>query len=84
RFCLPYLPGHPDAGLLKAGGCHPEQLHIPYVPGIMNPRLHTDLSLLKNVKYDDDVIAELKKVLRVHVEYNLGKRLKSAQYMIVS
>jgi len=41
----------------------------------------TDLSLLKNVQCDDEIITELKKVLIMHVEHRLGKRLKSSKYL---
>lgn len=79
---------HPPSGSIVCLGCEQESVinpgMSPKTVQVLEDFQSTDLSLLKNVKYDDDVIAELKKVLRVHVEYNLGKRLKSAQYMIVS
>jgi len=66
-------------------GCGKESLLNPG----MNPKTvqvledfqSTDLSLLQNVQCDDDIITELKKVLMMHVEHRLGKRLKSAQYL---
>jgi DNA repair protein RecO (recombination protein O) len=76
---------HPPNGSIVCLGCEQESaIH----PG-MNPKTvkaladfqSTDLSLLKNIQCDDDVIAELKRVLMLHIDHRLGKRLKSAHYM---
>jgi len=76
---------HPPSGSIVCLSCDKESVLNPG----MNPKTvqilehlqSTDLSLLKNVQCDDDIITELKRVLMVHVEHRLGKRLKSAKYL---
>ncbi len=76
---------HPPNGSIVCLACEKESVLNPG----MNPKTvkvledfqSTDLSLLKNVQCDDEIITELKKVLMMHVEHRLGKRLKSAKYL---
>ena len=76
---------HPPSGSIVCLGCEKESVLNPG----MNPKTvqilkdfqSTDLSLLKKVQCDDDIIDELKKVLMMHIEHHLGKRLKSSQYI---
>jgi len=76
---------HPPSGSIVCLGCEKESVLNPG----MNPKTvqvledfqSTDLSLLQNVQCDDDIISELKRVLMVHVEHRLGKRLKSSKYL---
>ena len=76
---------HPPSGSIVCLGCEKESVLNPR----MNPKTvqvlkdfqSADLSLLKNVQCDDDIITELKRVLILHVEHRLGKKLKSAQYI---
>ena len=76
---------HPPSGSIVCLGCEKESVLNPG----MNPKTvqvlkdfqSADLSLLKNVQCDDDIITELKKILMLHIEHRLGKRLKSAQYI---
>jgi len=77
---------HPPSGSIVCLGCEKESVLNPG----MNPKTvqvlehfqSSDLSLLKkNVQCDDDIITELKKVLMMHIEHRLGKRLKSAKYL---
>jgi len=75
---------HPPSGSIVCLGCEKESALNPG----MNPKTvqvledfqSTDLSLLQNVQCDDDIITELKRVLMVHIEHRLGKKLKSAKY----
>jgi len=75
---------HPPSGSIVCLSCEKESVLNPG----MNPKTvqvledfqSTDPSLLQNVQCDDDIITELKKVLMMHVEHRLGKRLKSAKY----
>ena len=39
------------------------------------------LAALKELSIPDEIVAELKPVLRLHREYHLGKRLKTASYL---
>ena len=76
---------HPPSGSIACLSCEKESVLNPG----MGPKTvqaledfqSTDLSLLKNVQCDDDILTELKKVLMAHVEHRLGKRLKSAKYL---
>ena len=76
---------HPSSGSIVCLGCEKESVLNPG----MNPKTvqvledfqSTDPSLLQNVQCDDDIITELKRVLMMHVEHRLGKRLKSAKYL---
>jgi len=76
---------HPPSGSIVCLGCEKESVLNPG----MGPKTvqvladfqSTDPSLLQNVQCDDVIITELKKVLMMHVEHRLGKRLKSAKYL---
>jgi DNA repair protein RecO (recombination protein O) len=76
---------HPPSGSIVCLSCDKESVLNPG----MNPKTvqvledfqSTDLSLLQNVQCDDDIITELKKVLMMHIEHRLGKKLKSAKYL---
>ena len=76
---------HPPSGSIVCLGCEKESTLNPGMDPktvrVLDTFQSADLSLLKNVQCDDDIITELKMVLILHVEHRLGKRLKSAQYI---
>ena len=76
---------HPPSGSIVCLGCEKESTLNPGMKPktvqVLNKFQTADLSLLKNVQCDDDIIDGLKKVIMLHVEHRLGKRLKSAQYI---
>jgi hypothetical protein len=41
----------------------------------------SDLSSSTTLRFNEDILRELKRVLRSHIEHRLGKRLKSAKYL---
>jgi DNA repair protein RecO (recombination protein O) len=76
---------HPQSGSIVCLACEKESV---LTPGMDPKAVHvleqiqsSDLSLLKNLQCDDDILSELKKVLTAHIEHRLGKRLKSAKYL---
>jgi len=76
---------HPPSGSVVCLGCEKESVLNPGISPktvqVLEDFQSTDLSLLQNVQCDDEIITELKKVLMMHVEHRLGKRLKSAKYL---
>ena len=77
---------HPPSGSIICLGCEKESVLNPGMGPktvqVLEDFQSTDLSLLKkNAQCDDDIITELKKVLMMHIEHRLGKRLKSAKYL---
>ncbi len=76
---------HPPSGSIVCLSCEKESVLNPGMsPKTVQVLEHfqsADLSILKDVQCDDEIITELKKVLMMHVEHRLGKRLKSAQYL---
>ncbi len=76
---------HPPSGSIACLSCEKESVLNPGMGPktvqVLEDFQSTDLSLLQNVQCDDDIITELKKVLMMHVEHRLGKKLKSAKYL---
>ena len=69
---------HPPSGSIVCLSCEKESAlnpgMNPKTVQVLNYFQSTDLSLLKNVQYDDDIITELKRVLMLHVEHRLEKK----------
>jgi len=76
---------HPPSGSIVCTACEKESTRSPGMdPGtvrVLEELQSTDLSESTSLSCDTTVISELKKVLTLHIEHRLGKRLKSAQYL---
>jgi len=76
---------HPPSGSIACMACARETV---LTPG-MSPRAIRALAQLQSYEHldpevlecDDEMLAELSKVLAAHIEHHIGKRLRSAQYI---
>ena len=76
---------HPPSGSIVCLACEKESALLPGMgPDTVHvlEQLHSsDLSLSTALRFDEDILRELKGVLKAHIEHRLGKRLKSAKYL---
>lgn len=76
---------HPQSGSIVCLACEKESVlntgMDPKTVQVLEQLQSSDLSLLKKFQCNDDILSELKRVLMAHVEYHLGKRLKSTKYL---
>lgn len=75
---------HPPSGSIVCLSCEKESV---LTPGMDPKTVHVleqlqspDLPLSNNLKFNEDILKELRAVLMTHIEHRLGKRLKSAKY----
>jgi DNA repair protein RecO (recombination protein O) len=75
---------HPQSGSIVCLSCEKESV---LTPGMDPKTVHVleqiqslELSLSNTLKFNEDILSELKRVLVTHIEHRLGKRLKSAKY----
>ena len=76
---------HPPGGSIVCLACEKESALLP---GMEPDTVHvlerlqsSDLSSSTTLKFNEDILRELKGVLKAHIEHRLGKRLKSAKYL---
>ena len=75
---------HPPSGSIVCLSCEKESV---LTPGMGPKTVHVleqiqslELSLSNTLKFNEDILKELRAVLMTHVEHRLGKMLKSAKY----
>ncbi len=75
----------PDKGGIACLGCQPEGAGTPGVSietaGVIQLCQSTPWNGLAGLELTDEVVTEVDRVLRLHREYHLGKKLKSAAYL---
>jgi DNA repair protein RecO (recombination protein O) len=77
---------HPPSGSIACMACAREAAYTP----AMSPRSVSVLTRLQSKEdidldslvWDEEMLTELSKVLAVHIEHRIGKRLRSAQYLV--
>ena len=76
---------HPPSGSIVCLSCEKESV---LTPGMETKTVHVlekiqslELSLSNTLKFNEDILKELRAVLMAHIEHRLGKRLKSAKYL---
>lgn len=76
---------HPPSGSIVCMACDKESALTPGMDpntvSVLEQIQSPDLSLSSALGFNKDTIRELKGVLMAHIEYCLGKRLKSAKYL---
>lgn len=76
---------NPPGGTIVCLGCETESRLTPGMEpktvSILGQLQSSDLSLSDVIRSDEDIVNELKVVLRVHSEHCFGKRLKSSKYL---
>lgn len=76
---------HPPSGSIVCLACEKESV---LTPGMEPNTVHVleqvqspGLSLSNTLRFNEDIIRELKGVLMAHIEHRLGRKLKSAKYL---
>lgn len=76
---------HPPSGSIVCLACEKESV---LTPGMEPDTVHvleqlqsSDLSLSTTLRFNQDILRELKGVLMAHIEHRLGKSLRSAKYL---
>jgi DNA repair protein RecO (recombination protein O) len=76
---------HPPSGSIACMACERE---TTLTPGISPRAIYVLAELQSNenidpdaLEYDDEMLAELSKVLVAHIEHRIGKKLRSSQYL---
>ena len=73
---------HPPSGSIVCTGCEKESALTPGMgPNTVHVLTQVQSPDLPLLQCNEDIVSELKRVLMAHIEYHLGKRLKSAKYL---
>lgn len=76
---------HPPGGSIVCLACEKESALLPGMGPdtvhVLEQLQSSDLSSSTTLRFNEDILGELKRVLRSHIEHRLGKRLKSAKYL---
>lgn len=76
---------YPPGGSIVCLACEKESALLPGMEPdtvhVLEQLQSSDLSSSTTLKFNEDILRELKGVLKAHIEHRLGKRLKSAKYL---